>query len=144
MSIESVMPSNHLILCCPLLLLPSIFPSIRVFSSESALRIRWPKYWSFSFNIRTIGNIKLAHNTLPLFCSWQSPLRFVCLVVFTGHGSFHDLFCFWQLHESHPLHGLVQNRGRATVCFKTNVMIICLCRLQKITSVKRKLFHILT
>ena len=47
----SVMPSNHLILCCPLLLLPSIFPSIRVFSSESVLRIRWPKYWSFSFNI---------------------------------------------------------------------------------------------
>ena len=51
MSIESVMPSNHLILCCHLLLLPSIFPSIRVFSNESALRIRWPKYWSFSFNI---------------------------------------------------------------------------------------------
>ena len=50
MSIESVMPSNHLILCRPLLLLPSIFPSIRVFSNESALRIRWPKYWSFSFN----------------------------------------------------------------------------------------------
>ena len=49
--IESVMPSNHLILCRPLLLLPSIFPSIRVFSNESALRIRWPKYWSFSFNI---------------------------------------------------------------------------------------------
>ena len=51
MSIESVMPSNHLILCHPLLLLPSIFPSIRVFSNESALHIRWPKYWSFSFNI---------------------------------------------------------------------------------------------
>ena len=51
MSIESVMPSNHLILCHPLLLLPSIFPSIRVFSNESALRIRWPKYWSFSFSI---------------------------------------------------------------------------------------------
>ena len=51
MSIESVMPSNHLILCRPLLLLPSIFPNIWVFSSESALRIRWPKYWSFSFNI---------------------------------------------------------------------------------------------
>ena len=52
MPIESVMPSNHLILCRPLLLLPSIFPSIRVFSNHSALRIRWPKYWSFSFNIR--------------------------------------------------------------------------------------------
>ena len=50
-SIESVMPSNHLILCHPLLLLPSIFPSIRVFSNESALCIRWPKYWDFSFNI---------------------------------------------------------------------------------------------
>ena len=50
-SIESVMPSNHLILCRPFLLLPSIFPSIRVFSNESALHIRWPKYWSFSFNI---------------------------------------------------------------------------------------------
>ena len=52
MSIESVMPSNNLILCHPLLLLPSIFPSIRVFSNELALRIRWPRYWSFSFNIR--------------------------------------------------------------------------------------------
>ena len=51
MSIRSVMPPNHLILCCPLLLLPSIFPSIRVFSSESVLHIRWPKYWSFSFSI---------------------------------------------------------------------------------------------
>ena len=51
MSIESVMPSNHLILCCPLFLLPSIFPSIRVFSNESALHIRWPKYWSLSLNI---------------------------------------------------------------------------------------------
>ena len=51
MSIKSVMPSNHLILCRPLLLLPSIFPSIRAFSNESVLRIRWPKYWSFSFSI---------------------------------------------------------------------------------------------
>ena len=50
-SIDSVMPSNHLILCCPLLLLPSIFHSIRVFSSELALHIRWPEYWSFSFSI---------------------------------------------------------------------------------------------
>ena len=51
MSIQLVMPSNHFILCCPLLLLPPIPPSIRVFSNESALHIRWPKYWSFSFNI---------------------------------------------------------------------------------------------
>ena len=51
MSIESVMPSNHLILCRPLLLPPSVFPSLRVFSNESVLHIRWPKYWSFSFSI---------------------------------------------------------------------------------------------
>ena len=58
MSIESVMPSNHLILCCPLLLLPSIFPSIRVFSNESVLCIRWEKYWSFSFSISPSKNIQ--------------------------------------------------------------------------------------
>ena len=52
MSIKSVIPSSHLILCCPLLLLPPILPSIRVFSNESTLHMRWPKYWSFSFNIR--------------------------------------------------------------------------------------------
>ena len=51
MFIESVMPSNHLILCCPLLLLPSNFPSIRIFSNELVLHMRWPKYWSFSFSI---------------------------------------------------------------------------------------------
>ena len=64
MSIESVMPSNHLIFCCPLLLLPSIFPSIRGFSNESVLRIRWPKYWSFSFSIKwTFDQIVLLMNT---------------------------------------------------------------------------------
>ena len=52
MSFELVMPTNHLIFCCPLVLLPSVFPSIRVFSNESVLHIRWPKYWSFSFSIR--------------------------------------------------------------------------------------------
>ena len=52
MSMESVMPSNHFILCCPLLFLPSIIPSHRVFSNDSALPMRWPKYWSFSFSIR--------------------------------------------------------------------------------------------
>ena len=58
MSIEPLVPSNHLILCCPLLLLPSIFPNIRVFSKESALHIRWPKYWNFSFNIILPMNIQ--------------------------------------------------------------------------------------
>ena len=58
MSIESVMPSSHLILCHPLLLLPSIFPSIRVFSNESVFCIKWPKYWSFSFSIQFPMNIQ--------------------------------------------------------------------------------------
>ena len=61
MSFDSVMPSNRLVLCCPLLLLPSIFPSIRVFSSELAFPIRWPKYWSFSFSISP------SHSRLILF-----------------------------------------------------------------------------
>ena len=71
MSIELVMPSNHLILCHPLLLLPSIFPSIRVFSNESALCIRWPKYWSFNFNISSSnehpGLISFRMDWLDLF-----------------------------------------------------------------------------
>ena len=71
MSIESVMPSNHLILCHPLFLQPSIFPSIRVFSSESVLCIRWPKYWSFSFNISPLNK----HPGLISFrIDWLDPL----------------------------------------------------------------------
>ena len=70
MSIESVMPSNNLILCCPLLLLPSIFPSIRVFSNESIIHIRWPKYWNFSFSIspskKYSGLISLRMDSLVL------------------------------------------------------------------------------
>ena len=71
MSIELVMPANHLILCCPLLLLPPIFPSIRVFSNESVLCIRWPKYWNFSFNISPsnehLGLISFRIDWLDLF-----------------------------------------------------------------------------
>ena len=71
MSIESVMPSNHLILCHPLLLLPSIFPSIRVFSNDSAVCMRWPKYWSFSFSISPsnehLGLISFRMGWLDLF-----------------------------------------------------------------------------
>ena len=73
MSIKSVMPSNHLILCHPLLLLPSVFPSIRVFSKKSVLCIRWPKYWSFSFSISPSneysGLISFRMDWLDLLCS---------------------------------------------------------------------------
>ena len=73
-SIESLMPSNHLILCRPLLLLPSIFPSIRVFSNESTLCIRWPKYWSFSFNISPSneysGLVSFRMDWLDLLAVW--------------------------------------------------------------------------
>ena len=72
MSIESVTPSNHLILCCPLLLLPSIFPSIRVFSNKSVLYIKWPKYWSFSFSISPSndysGLISFRNGSLLISC----------------------------------------------------------------------------
>ena len=78
MSIESVIPSNHLILCRPLLLPPSIFPSIRVFFNESVLRIRWPKYWSFSFSISPsnehLGLISFRMDRLDLFAV-QGTLR---------------------------------------------------------------------
>ena len=77
MSIELVMPSNHLILCRPRLLLPSIFPSIRVFSSESVLRIRWPKYWSFSFCIspsnESSGLISFRIDWFDLLAGEKSP-----------------------------------------------------------------------
>ena len=76
MSIESVMPSSHLILCCPLLLLPPIPPSIRVFSNESTLRMRWPKYWSFSFSIISSkeipGLISFRMDWLDLLAVWET------------------------------------------------------------------------
>ena len=70
MSIELVMPSNHLILCLPLILLPTIFPSIRVFSNEAAHHIRWPKYWSFSFSISSSNE----HSGLMFRMDWLDPL----------------------------------------------------------------------
>ena len=91
MSIESVMPSNHLILCHPLLLLPSIFPSIRVFSNKSALCIRWPKYWSFSFNISPSnehpGVISFRMDWLDLLAA-QGTLK----SLLRHHSSKHQLF----------------------------------------------------
>ena len=71
MSIKSVMPSNHLILCHPLLLPPSVFPSIRVFSNESVLRIRWPKYWSFNFSISPSNEFS---GLISFRMDWLDPL----------------------------------------------------------------------
>ena len=87
MSIESVMPSDHLILCRPLLLLPSIFPNIRVFSNESALCMRWPKYWSFSFSIIPSKEIPGPHPNMRIMLNlsygvaWRSERN-----------------CTWKLH----------------------------------------------
>ena len=86
MSIESVMPSNYLILCSPLLFLPSIFSSIKVFSNESVLRIRWPKYWSFSFSISPSNEY-----------SGQISFRMDCLDLFTVQGTLKSLL---QYHSS--------------------------------------------
>ena len=104
MSIESVMPSNHFILCQPLLLLPSIFPSIRVFSNESVLCIRWPKYWSFSFSISPSneysGQISLRMDWLELLAikgTLQSLLQ--------HHSSKASIFqpsAFFAVQLSHP------------------------------------------
>ena len=103
MSIDSVMPFNHLILCQPLLLLPSIFPSIRVFSNESALRIRWPKYWSFSFNISPYNE----HSGLISFrIDWLNLLSVQGILkhLLQHHSSKASILClsFFIVQLSHP------------------------------------------
>ena len=104
MSIASVIPSNHLILCHPLLLLPSVFPSIRVFSNESALRIRWPKYWSFSFSISSSNE----HSGLISFrIDWfdllavQGTLK-SCLQHHSSKASIFQCSAFFIVQLSHP------------------------------------------
>ena len=104
MSIESVMPSNHLILCRPLLLLPSIFPSIRVFSNELVLHIRWPKYWSFSFSISPSNKYS---GLISFRMDWLDPLAVqgTCKSLLQHHSSkasilWHSAFFIVQL--SHP------------------------------------------
>ena len=112
-SIKSVMPSNHLILCCPLLLPPSIFPRIRVFSNESALHIWWPKYWNFSFNIspsnEPVGLISFRMDELDLLAvqgTLKSLLQhhsskasiFQCLAFFLSNFHIHT-----RLLENHSL-----------------------------------------
>ena len=103
MSIESVMPSNHLILCHSLLLLPSIFPSMRVFSNESAFHIRWPKYWSFSFNISLTNE----HPGLIFRMDWlgllavQGTLKSL-LQHHSSKASILRCSAFFTVHLSHP------------------------------------------
>ena len=98
------MPSNHFILCCPLLFLPSLFPSIRVFSDESALRIRWPKYWSFSFNINPSneysGLISFRMDWLDLLAV-QGTLRSL-LQHHNSKASIHRCSAFFIVQLSHP------------------------------------------
>ena len=98
MFFESVMPSNHLILCRPLLLLPSIFPSIRIFSNESALHIRWPNYWSFTFNISPSnehpGLISFRMNWLDLLAV-QGTLKSLLHTTVQKHQSFSAQLSLW-------------------------------------------------
>ena len=105
MSIESVMPSNHLVLCHPLLLLPSIFPSIRVFSNESVLHIRWLKYWSFSFSISPSteysGLISSRMDWFDLLIAVQGTLK----SLFQHHSSQASILrysAFFMVQVSHP------------------------------------------
>ena len=104
MSIESVIPSHHLIFCCPLLLLPSVFPNIRVFSNELALHIRWPKYWSFSFNISPSdehpGPISLRMDWLDFF-GVQGTLKSL-LQHHSSKASILRLSAFFIVQLSHP------------------------------------------
>ena len=104
MSIESVMPSNHLILCHPLLFLSSIFPSIRVFSNESIVRIRWPKYWSFSFSIshsnEYSGLISFRIDLFDLFVA-QGTLKSL-LKHRSSKASILQPLAFFMVYLSHP------------------------------------------
>ena len=100
MSIESVMPSNHLILCCPLILLPSIFPSSRVFSNESVLHIRWSKYWSFSFSISPSNEY-----------SWMISFRIDWLDLLTAQGTLKSL-----LHQHSLKTSVLQHSAFFIVC----------------------------
>ena len=124
MSIESMMPSNHLILCHPLLLLPSVFPGIRVFSNESALCIRWPKYWSFSFNISPSnehpGLISLRMDLLDLLAV-QGTIK----SLLQHHSSkasilWHSAFFIVQLSHSYMTTGKIHSLEYTDLCWQSN------------------------
>ena len=125
MSIESVMPSNHLILCHPLLLPPSIFPSIRVFSNESALCIRWPKYWTFSFSISHCNT----YSGLIFFrMDWLDLLQGTLKSLLQHHSSKASILwrsAFFTVQVSHPY---IQTTGKTIASTRwTFVGKVCLC-----------------
>ena len=124
MSIELVMPSNHLILCHPLLLLPSIFPSIRVFSSESALCITWPKYWSFSFSISPSseysGLISFKMDCLDLLAV-QGTLKSL-IQHYSSRASILQHSAFFIVQLSHPYMTTGKTRALTRLTFLGKVM----------------------
>ena len=126
MSIVSVMPSSHLILYCPLLLLPSIFPSIRVFSNESALRIMWPKYWSFSFNISPSnehpGLISFRMDWLD-FLAVQGTLRSL-LQYHSSKAAILQCSAFFTVQLSHPYMTTGKTRALTRWTFVGKVMSV--------------------
>ena len=144
MSIKSVMPSNHFILCGPLLFLPSIFPSIRVLSNESALGIRWPKYWSFSFNISPCneypGLISFRMDWLDLLAV-QGTLK--SLIQYHSSKASNLLaFSFFILQLSHPY--MTTGKIIAYLCWQSNVSAFNMLSRLVITflpSSKHLLFH---
>ena len=125
MSIKSVMPSNHLILCHPLLLLPSIFPSIRVFSNESVLHIRWPEYWNFSFSISPFneysGVISFKMDWLDLLVA-QGTLKSL-LQQCSSKASILRHSAFFIVQLSHPYMPTGKNHSfdQTDLCWQSNV-----------------------
>ena len=123
MSIKLVMPSNHLIFYRPLLLLPSVFPSIRVFSNESALRIRWPKYWSFSFNISPSNEysrlISFRIDWFILFAV-QGTLKSL-LQYYSSKASILQCSAFFMVKLSHPYMTTGENIALTRWTFVSNV-----------------------
>ena len=134
MSIESVIPSNHLILCHPLLLLPSIFPSIRVFSNESALRISWPNYWSFSVNISPSnehpGLISFRMDWLDLLAV-QGTLKSL-LLYHSSKASILQRSAFFIIQFSHPYMTTGKTIGLTRWTFVGKVMSLLLNMLSRL------------
>ena len=132
MSIESVRPSNHLILCRPLLLLPSIFPSIRVFSNESILHIRWPKYWSFDLSVSPsneyTGLISLRISLRLDLLAVQGTLKSL-LQHHSSKASILWCSAFFTVQLSHPYMTTGKNHSfdQADICWQSNVSAFLIC-----------------